>query len=432
MSGPGEETPLAWQPMALLLFVAGGVLLALGLLVRSPVPLFAAVPLLLAPAAAAFDAPRGTASAKLDWRVAGSGPLVEVTGEIRPNGRLSVDALSVEFYRPPLLRERAPPVIEREPNRLRFRLDWEAPYPFLQVVARPTVYWRDPLGLLEVPVRLDAPALRVDRFPPEVARLGTVRLHRTTPQPGEVRSRQVGSAGEFFSVRLAAPTDTPRQINWRATARRGRLLSNDFYLERTGDLLLLLDLRPSSLGAERDQRLLSIARAAAFGIATGFLAEKARVGVGLFGEFLTAVPLGTGRIHRVRIAQALQRAEVAEEGGPSERFAVSLRRYFPPGVSTVLMSPLADDDSLALLTHLRRRGYPTVVLSPSPIPLLVSEGGRRSAEDEVMLRLLRLVRRQRVGEAWREAPVIEWEDYWSLAPFVRFLNRPAANPRGNV
>ncbi|MCI4360470.1 MAG: DUF58 domain-containing protein, partial [Thermoplasmata archaeon] len=133
------------------------------------------------------------------------------------------------------------------------------------------VVWRDPLGLVAVPIPLDAPGVRVERFPPEASRLDSVRLPHTTPQPGEIRARQLGASGEFFSVRAAVPTDTPRQINWKATARTGRLLANDFYLERTGDLVLLLDLRPSSLGPERDAALLSIARAGALGIATGFL-----------------------------------------------------------------------------------------------------------------------------------------------------------------
>lgn len=425
-----EPPALSWHPLALLLFATGGVLAALGLLLRAPAALFAALPLLLTPLIAALDAPTAAASADLSWEVQGSGPEVDIVGEVRPRAPLPVAGLSLEFFRPPLLVERRPPVVERSEAGLRFRLAWSAPYPFLQPVARPSVTWTDAFGLVAAPVRLDAPALRVERFPPEVARIGRVHLRRTTPQPGEVRSHQVGSSGEFFAVRAATPTDTPRQINWRASARRGQLLANDFYLERTGDLLLLLDLRPSPLGEERDQRILSLAAAAALGIATGFLAEKSRVGLGMFGEFLSAVPLGTGRIHRYRLAQALQRATVAEAAGPSERFAVSLPRYFPTGVTTVLLSPLADDDALALLMHLRRRGYPTVVLSPSPIPLLTPPEGKRTREDEVMLRLLRLARRQRVGEAWRDAPVVEWEEYWSLAPFVRFLTRPLSNPRG--
>jgi uncharacterized protein (DUF58 family) len=412
------------------MFAASALLVLVGIVVRSPVPLLAAVPLLLAPVAAALAAPRGELEAELSWSSDGSGPEVRVAGTVRPRADGVAEGVELRLFRPSPLTETEPPTVTVDGERVRFENLWHAPYPFLATLARPEAVWSDPLGLIEIPLHLEGSALRLERFPPEVTRIGSVRLHRTTPQPGEIRSRQVGSSGEFFSVRAAAPSDTPRQINWRASARIGRLVANDFYLERTGDLLLLLDLRPSSLGADRDEQLLSVSRAAALGIATGFIADKSRVGLGLFDEFLSAVPMGTGRLQRFRIAQALQRARLAENPGPSERLAVSLRRYFPPGVTTVLLSPLADEESLVLLTHLRRRGYPTIVLSPSPIPLLTPPPGVESADDSAALRLLRLVRRQRIGEAWREGPVVEWEDYWSLSPFVRFLSVPVTTRGG--
>ncbi|HEY6238299.1 MAG TPA: DUF58 domain-containing protein [Thermoplasmata archaeon] len=430
MSDPAPPRGPLWRPAALLMFAVSALLVLVGIVVRSPVPLLAAVPLLLAPVAAALAAPRGELEAELTWSSDGSGAEVRVAGTVRPRTDGVAQGVELRLFRPSPLTETEPPTVTVDGGRVRFESVWHAPYPFLATLARPEAVWSDPIGLVEIPLHLDGSALRLERFPPEVTRIGSVRLHRTTPQPGEIRSRQVGSSGEFFSVRAAAPTDTPRQINWRASARTGRLVSNDFYLERTGDLLLLLDLRPSSLGADRDEQLLSVSRAAALGIATGFLADKSRVGLGLFDEFLAAVPMGTGRLQRFRIAQALQRARLAENPGPSERLAVSLRRYFPPGVTTVLLSPLADEESLILLTHLRRRGYPTIVLSPSPIPLLAPPLGVESADDSAALRLLRLVRRQRIGEAWREGPVVEWEDYWSLSPFVRFLSVPVTGRGG--
>jgi len=417
------------QPAAAVVFAGGALLLALAVIVGNPLPVFAALPLLVAPIAALAAAPSNEAAADLEWSVGGGGPDVVVRGLVRPRPPLRPENLSVRFYRPPSLEEVRPPVLTYREEGIEFELAWRAPFPLLATLPRPEVVWRDPLALVAVAVAIDTPALKIERFPPEATRLETVKLPHTTPQPGEIRARQIGPSGEFFSVRAAGPTDTPRQINWRATARAGHLLANDYYLERTGDLVLLLDLRRSSLGPERDAALLEISRAAALGIAVGFLNEKSRVGLGLFDEFLTALPLGTGRLQRYRIAQALQRATLGEVAGPSERMAVSMRRYFPPGVTTVLLSPLADDESLVVLTHLQRRGYPTVVLSPSPMPLLAPRGPV-GADTATAVRLMRLMRRRRIGEAWREGPVVDWEDYWSLAPFVRFLSTPARPSRG--
>lgn len=115
------------------------------------------------------------------------------------------------------------------------------------------------------------------------------------------------------------------------------------------------------------------------------------------------------------------------EGGPPERFAISVRRFFPPGVFTILVSPLLEEDAVTVLPHLQRRGFPTVVLSPSPLPLLGLSDV--TDEDRIAARLLRLVRRQRLGDVWRQAPVIDWDDYWSLGSLVQFLRNPALGRR---
>lgn len=422
---PSPTSPTRWRPATLVAVAAAAVLVALGLAVPSPVPLFLALPLLLAPATAIATAPSRRLHASLRWSAEGATSDVTVRGSLVPPDGLGPESFDFTFYRPEPLEETMPPVIAGREGTIDFELRWTAPYPCLVTVPLPQLRWRDPLGLVERVVEVDGTALRLERFPPEVARIGRVRLHRTTPLPGEVRSRRLGGAGDFFTVRPAVDSDTARQINWKASARAGRLLANEFQQERTGDLLILLDLRPSPLGPSHDRQLLSIAKAGALGLATGLLAEKSRVGLGLFEEFLTPLPLGSGRLQRHRLVQLLQQAEVGSVVGPSERFAVSLRRYFPPGVSTVLISPLSDDSTSTLLTHLRWRGFPTFVLSPSPLPLIGATAGGSAADDALASRLLALVRRHRVSQAWREAPVVDWPDYWSLAPLVRFLTQPA-------
>lgn len=437
MSGSGvlvdPSASLTWRPTALPLVAVAGLVCVVGVLLRNPVPLFLALPLLLGPAAAAYAGPRSTARARLEWSVSGEGPAVTVRGTLwAPQGLRGTD-LRVRIVRPEPLVETGPRVRRAFRDRVEFECVWSAPFPCLTRIPLPAVAWEDPLGLAEVQVSVEGAPLPIERFPPEATRVGSARLRRTTLQPGEVRSRSLGPGGEFFTVRGAAPSDTPRQINWRATARRGRLLSNDFLLERTGDLVLLLDLRPSSLGPARDEALLSISRAAALGIASGFLSEKARVGLGLYDEFLRAVPLGSGRAHRYRIARTLEEARVATDSGPSERMAVGLRRYFPSGVTTVLLSPLVDEENSAvLLRHLRQRGFPTVVLSPSPLPLFQASTPSETADDVIALRLRRLLRRQQLGRAWTESPIIDWEDYWNLSAFVRFLSVPELQRRGGA
>jgi len=419
----GPIARFRWSPRAYVVYATAAAFVFAAVALRNPAPLFVAVPLLLGPVAATFGFPHAVTSARLKWEIGGSGSLVRVVGAFQWNAPVRNGWMIPVFAPPASLQEAATPERAADATRLRFTLTYRIPGPSLLEIPCPRLLWRDAWGLVEHDVPVVGEPLSIERFPPEIHRLDRIRLERTTPAPGEMRSRKVGSAGEFFGVRPSVSGDTRRQINWRATARAGKLLANDYHLERTGDLLLLLDLRPSGLGPARDDRMLNVARAAAFGIADAFLGQKSRVGVGVFTDQLTAVPLGSGRLQRFRIRALLRDAAYPAEAGPPERLAIAARRFFPPGAFTILISPLLDEEAVTVLPHLRRRGFPTVVLSPSPLAVLdLSEG---TEEDRMTTRLLRLVRRQRLGEAWRQAPVVDWDDYWSLASFVRFLQNPA-------
>ena len=429
---PSSPSPpsLRWTRLVFVLFATGAALIVGGVALRSPVPLFLAIPLLLAGPAAAFGGPRGPARLTLTREAQGSAMDVVVRNRVTTVERGDPRDLEVDCPVPPGLRAVAPPSLHRTVSSVEVETHWKAEEPMVAVVPPPRIVWRDAAGLVERPAEFDVLPLVVERYPPELVRVGAVRLQRTVALPGETRSHRIGSVGEFYGLREALPNDPYRHINWRASARAGRLLANDYQLDRAGDILLFLDARRTSLGPRVDERLLSISRAAAAGIAQSFLREKARVGVAVFSEFLDAVPLSTGRTQQFRVRARLLAARLGPEHVPSERGAIAASRYFAPGTTTLLFSPLADDTAEELIVHLRRRGYPVIVLSPSPAPLL-GTGTTLSPEDEAIFdRIVGLLRRARIARTWRDAPTIDWTDYWSLGGFVEFLRRPATRRLG--
>jgi uncharacterized protein (DUF58 family) len=424
VSDPAASSRPAWTSRAFLVGGAGGILMVVGVALRNPVTLFVALPLLLAPLVVALSSARRSGEFDLRWGAHGSAREVEVTGVIAPeDGRDAAD-LVVEFPRPANLLEARPPEVEWAEGAVSFRLHWGAAEPTVAVVPPPSVVWRDPTGLVERRPTGSHPELVVERYPPELLRLGRARLEHTLALPGETASHRIGPSGEFYGLREATPSESPRRINWRATARAGRILANEFEVDRTGDVLLIVDARPSSLGPAIDERLLGLARAAAFGVAESFLRQKARVGYGAFGEFLDAVPLAGGRTQKIRLRNAIQQTQLSTTAGPSERCAVSVRRFFPNKVTTLLFTSLADDNSFDLLPHLRRRGYPVVVLSPSPLPAFPRMPPLDPTTEALADRILALERRSRIARAWQDAPVIDWHDYWSLGGLVNLLRHP--------
>jgi uncharacterized protein (DUF58 family) len=426
----GAPSAFRWRPRSYVLFGTGAVLLLAGTILANPAPLLLALPILLAPVAAALLGPRSAPRARLEWHLEGSGKEIRVSGRATVEPPTDANDLVLEFGTPAGLDETAPPSLERDDHEVRFVLRWEARDPVVVPVPPPYLAWHDPAGLVERSVRWAPPDLLVERYPPQLVHIAAVRLERTIPLPGETRSRRIGSSGEFFGIRDATPTEPPRRINWTASARTGRLLANEYEVERTGDVLLLIDARASGLGARVDEQLLALSVAGAYGIAESFLREKARVGLGVFGEFLDVVPLAAGRTQRIRMRNALLAVRLATQPGTSERCAVALRRYFPPGVTTILLSSLADDATSDLVPYVRRRGFPVVVLSPSPLPILAYPRTLSDAEEELVARIARLLRQQRLARTWQDAPVVDWEDYWSLGRLVDLFRRPGRQGRG--
>ncbi len=419
-----------WTRRAHVLLGIGGALAVLAVLLRTPVPIFLGLPLLAAPFAAAWTTPRQIGSVAVAWEAGGSGRDVDVRGAV--SGPLGAAALDLEVrLHPPVGSRAAGPVdYERTEQEVRFSTRWRLDGPTVTAVRPPEVVWRDPTGLSERILGGARTGLALERYPSGLRGLGLLRLERTIALPGESRSRRIGPAGEFFGLRDAGPNEPMRQINWAASARVGRLLANDYLLDRSGDLVIVLDLRPTPLGRRSDERLLRLARAASYGIAEELLRGKTRLGFATFGEFVEAFPLSTGRTHRARILRAIAACRVAEVAGPSPRCAVGLGRYYRPGTTALVISSCAGDPGTDLAPHVRHRGFPVVQLSPSPVPF-AEESDPLDPADEPLARTIEAMRRrQRLAPLWTYGPVIDWSDYWSLGHLTRYLRQPVRGRRG--
>lgn len=423
MSAPPPET-FRWRPRAYLLAGAGAIFLLVAVVARDPVLVLVAVPVLVAPVAAALTAPRPTPTGDLEWQNLGSEHDVRIAGAFRTEPAAAADDITLTFVRPTSLAEVAPARIEWWPGGIRFDLRWSTPRPVVERIPPPVAIWRDPLGLAEEQVGGRRAELIVERYPLDLMRLGTLRVDRTHVMPGRSPTRRIGATGDFFGIRPAAPNEPPRRINWRASARAGRWLANEYEVERTGELLILIDTRPTGLGPVADARFLGVARAAAIGTARAFLRQKVRVGYASYGEFLHAVPLGSGRTQETRVRRAVLATWASPVEGPSERCAVGMRRYYPSGLSVLLLSTLGGDAAVDLVFFLRRRGYPVVVLNPSWRSLLPHHQALSARADALALRLSHVERRMRLAAIRAYASVVDWEDLGSLGELAYVLQQP--------
>jgi len=275
---------------------------------------------------------------------------------------------------------------------------------------------RDALGLTTSEERLGT---RIDlrAFPREERLRELVAPLRTQPFLGTHVARARADGIEFADIRPFVVGDRAREVNWRATARRGSLQVNQRHPEHSSDVVLLLDTFEEA--RDQDSGTLDSAVRTAASLARAHLARRDRVGVVDFGGTLHWLEPAFGTRQLYRIVDALLSSNIAFSY--AWRKADSLpQRVLPPGALTLVISPLLDERSIALISELRTRGRDVAVVEVSPLDH-VSAGP--TAADAVAYELWRLQR-----EALRARlqslgiGVAVWEPGGTLGPALEEVN----------
>lgn len=252
-----------------------------------------------------------------------------------------------------------------------------------------------------------------------------IRPSRTRVYAGSIPARAGGVGAEFFGVRSYQPGDSPRAINWHASARHEELFSNEFQQERVADVGIVLDgrLRTNAFGRGRSLFEYSVMAAAA--LADAFLTQGNRVGLLLYANYLGWTFPAYGKVQRERILRALARAKT----GDSQVFTALAHiptRLFPPESQIVVVSPLTSDD-VEPLVRLRGLGYQVMAISPDPISFELSylrdePSVQMAARVVRMERALLLQRLERSG-----VQTLNWN---VTQPFDQAMSRQLNRPPG--
>lgn len=235
-----------------------------------------------------------------------------------------------------------------------------------------------------------------------------IRTRNTRAFSGIIPARVGGSGVEFFGLREYQPGDSPRSINWRASARFGEeLYANLFQLERVADVGIVLDGREKTNLFHGGRSLFEYLVLAAASLADAFLFQGNRVGLLHYGRYVDWTLPGYGKVQRERILQALAHAQPG--GSPVFSGLEHIpARFFPAHSQIVLVSPL-DPNDLDVLIQLRARGYQVMVVSPDPVAYELSclpgqPAVQLAARIVRMERNLSLQRLQRAG-----VQVLDWD-----------------------
>ena len=197
-----------------------------------------------------------------------------------------------------------------------------------------------------------------------------IYAHRNRrPEPGLRRMRMKGQGREFESMREFVIGDEIRHISWPATARRGKVITRQYTIERSQNIVVLLD--TGRLMTARIGKLTKLDHAINATLSIGYVAAAGGDNVGLVAfarKVVSYLPPRRGRDQVNRLMEALyalepQMIEPSYARGFNFFSANCHRRSL-----VVILTDLVDRDASAeLLAHTSR-------LIPRHLPLIITIG----------------------------------------------------------
>jgi len=209
--------------------------------------------------------------------------------------------------------------------------------------------------------------------------------------------RRIGEGRIFESLKDWVPGDEPRIIDWKATARRGKLMSRQYEDERRQQVMIVID-AGRLLTAEIDGRArLEAAIDAALELAHSAVLHDDNVGLLVFADdVLQYVPPARGRraLRQVLDALAAVDGRLVEPNYPAAfaYLAARNRKRALTVLFTDVVDATASDALVAQAASLRPRHLPLAVTLRDPAlerlattrPATTDDAFRRAAAEELL------------------------------------------------
>ncbi|AEA47157.1 DUF58 domain-containing protein [Archaeoglobus veneficus] len=174
------------------------------------------------------------------------------------------------------------------------KLEYEVESPLLTFVKR---------GEVEIDVGVE-----VKHRVPKIKKIGTIRGKAKSPIP-DIDIARIGVPGtDFREIREYMPGDALKFVNWKASARRGKLMVNQYEVEGKKAVWIFVDANPYMLHGTTVRNYLEAAIEVANAMAYYYASRSHKVGLYVVGERRTIYPDVGGRQFR-RISRALLEIE---------------------------------------------------------------------------------------------------------------------------
>ena len=231
-----------------------------------------------------------------------------------------------------------------------------------------------------------------------------VRMHA-----GNIRSKLLGPGTEFFALREYRSGDSFRHVNWKVSAKRDQLITNEYETDRSGDVTIIVDAR--TMGGDEN---LEASIEAAASLSSHFLKARDRVGMIILGNVVDVIKPYYGKRQMQKIMDPLTDVQPG-----AVRSAISIRlalnRYFRGDSMLVLITTLNDTSMLATAKELVSKGHYLVVISPRP----TMDEQRSDRANDISYRLGALHRTEALYELGNFCKVVDWDSRKPLMTFFQ-------------
>lgn len=247
---------------------------------------------------------------------------------------------------------------------------------------------------------------------------------------GAHHSRRPGEGGELAGVRIFAPGDRLRRIDWRVSLRARQLHVAATLSDRDAEVVVLLDVLAEagrSGGVDGAASVLDTTVRASAAIAEHYLHRGDRVSLLEYGPAARRLRPATGRRQYLTVLEWLLDVHV-DVGGAAEPYdQVFGPQLLSADALVVVLTPLLDERSAQMLARLARSGRFVVAVDTLPADLAPPKDRGWA---EVAYRLWRLDRDTMIAQLREHGvPVVRWAGAGSLDQVLRDVSRLATAPR---
>lgn len=210
---------------------------------------------------------------------------------------------------------------------------------------------------------------------PRLEKIGDIAVQsRLTPYLGMMQTHRAGVATEFHGVRGYSSGDSYKRINWKAFARWNAPMVNEFELESTTDVIIILDAREKEeINGSLRKNPLEYGIRAATNLAANFLRRRDRVGLIVYGtserDFTWIYP-ESGNTQLYKLIRGLVQTKASGTFTFQAAINTAVGHLLPRKSLIIFISSLDQDPSIATAVEtLQAQNFTVLIISPSSLDI---------------------------------------------------------------